>query len=185
MGFSSLRGEAWGARETGRSQGNVKTQNLRLFILTESCIGHFGSQRADCSRYWHPDHQERPTAQNWPTTDSGYGFCPWSSCHGLGASVPKLRQTGILTSCILQILRIQLPSIRHRLWENTRNSATLVRCCHHYRPRGLATDTAATTDFNYSPCEARALKVVYSGQPGSGIDCPCWGYGELQGGQLQ
>src|SRR5271166_4985038 len=29
---------------------------------------------------------------------------------------------------------------------------------------------------------AGALKVVYSGQPGSGIDCPCWGYGELQGG---
>ncbi len=32
---------------------------------------------------------------------------------------------------------------------------------------------------------ARALKVAYPGQPGSGIDCPCWGYGELQGGRLQ
>ena len=71
MGFSSLRGEAWGARETGRRQGNVKTQNLRLFILTESCIGHFGSQRADCSRYWHPDHQERPTAQIRQAGDPG------------------------------------------------------------------------------------------------------------------
>ena len=38
---------------------------------------------------------------------------------------------------------------------------------------------------NRSGFPARALKVVYSGQPGSGIDCSCWGYGELQGGRLQ